>query len=89
MIELIPIITSKMIYDEYKTRYPKPNLLKQVLRIISCDLAQAGEKSSLPRKKRTRVRRFSKQEMPRALAMMRAVCELMPSEAALVMRCLR
>lgn len=32
--------------------------------------------------------RCSKQEMSRALAMMRAVCKLMPSEAALVMQCL-
>ena len=73
-----------------KVFHPAVQAIKNVvLRIISCDLGQAGERSSLPRKKRTRVLRFSKQEMPRALAMMRAICELMPSEAALVMRCLR
>ena len=52
---------------------PVENKGEWALRIISCDLAQAGERSSFPRKKRTRVRRFSKQEMPRALAIMRAV----------------
>jgi hypothetical protein len=38
--------------------------LKKVFRIICGDLDQAGDRPSFPRKKRARVRRFSKQARP-------------------------
>ena len=50
---------------------------------------QAMERSSLPRKNKTRMRRAANVRSPLAFAMIRATSEFIPSEAALVIRCFR